>query len=219
MKPRIFALGTQMHFHSSKRDVRFLHGTWRQLHPLKLQPESVLKRSHIDSLDVIHRWKIRSKCKPEIFTYRTKVVKIRKVTAWRGTAIRSLFLFVLYDSLRAWIFFWGVGGGEILSSLFSFLQEHTKLLCSVPLLNRLSYIGRCYVTYTEMIVQNLLQYILFHTAFLFLNNSQHIFSVTYFIFLFLGAYEKLGRAIICFAMAVRLSVCPHRTTRFPLDGF
>ena len=78
----------------------------------------------------------------------------------------------------------GVGGSRgVLSSLVSFTHEDTKLLYSVPLLGRLSHIGRCYVSYTKMIVKNLLQYVLFHTALQFSNNSQLIARGPYFIFL------------------------------------
>ena len=34
----------------------------------------------------------------------------------------------------------------------------------------------------------------------------------------LGAFAKLRRATVSFVMSVRLSVCPHGTTRLPLDG-
>jgi hypothetical protein len=37
--------------------------------------------------------------------------------------------------------------------------------------------------------------------------------------LFLGAFAKLRRATIRFVMSVRPSICPHGTTRLPLDGF
>ena len=37
--------------------------------------------------------------------------------------------------------------------------------------------------------------------------------------LFLGAFAKLRKATISFVMSVCLSVCPHRSTRLPLDGF
>jgi len=33
------------------------------------------------------------------------------------------------------------------------------------------------------------------------------------------AFAKLRRATIIFLMTVRSSVCPHETTRLPLDGF
>ena len=36
---------------------------------------------------------------------------------------------------------------------------------------------------------------------------------------FLGAFAKLRKAIISFVISVRSSVCPHGTTRLPLDGF
>ena len=36
---------------------------------------------------------------------------------------------------------------------------------------------------------------------------------------FLGAFAKLRKATISFVMSVRLSVCPHGTSRLPLDGF
>jgi hypothetical protein len=36
---------------------------------------------------------------------------------------------------------------------------------------------------------------------------------------FLGAFATLRKATVSFAMSVRLSVCPHGTTRFPLEGF
>jgi hypothetical protein len=36
---------------------------------------------------------------------------------------------------------------------------------------------------------------------------------------FLGAFSKLRKAAICFVLSVRLSLRPHGTTRFPLDGF
>jgi hypothetical protein len=35
----------------------------------------------------------------------------------------------------------------------------------------------------------------------------------------LGAFAKLPNVTISFVMSVRLSVCPHRTTRLPLVGF
>jgi len=35
----------------------------------------------------------------------------------------------------------------------------------------------------------------------------------------LGAFAKLRKATISFVMSVRLSVRPHGTTRFPLEGF
>jgi len=35
---------------------------------------------------------------------------------------------------------------------------------------------------------------------------------------FWGAFAKLRKATISFLMSVRTSVCPHRTTRLPLDG-
>jgi hypothetical protein len=37
--------------------------------------------------------------------------------------------------------------------------------------------------------------------------------------LLLGAFAKLRKATINFVMSVRLFVCPHGTTRLPLDGF
>jgi len=36
---------------------------------------------------------------------------------------------------------------------------------------------------------------------------------------FLGAFAKLRKASISCVMSVRLFVCPHGTTRLPLDGF
>ena len=36
---------------------------------------------------------------------------------------------------------------------------------------------------------------------------------------FSGAFAKLQKATITFVMSVCLSVCPHGTTRLPLDGF
>lgn len=36
---------------------------------------------------------------------------------------------------------------------------------------------------------------------------------------FLGTLEKLRKANVRFVMSVRLPVCPHETTRVPLDGF
>jgi hypothetical protein len=36
---------------------------------------------------------------------------------------------------------------------------------------------------------------------------------------FLGEFEKLRKATVSFVMSVRPSVCPHGTTRLPLDGF
>jgi hypothetical protein len=41
----------------------------------------------------------------------------------------------------------------------------------------------------------------------------------YFSFLVLGALVKLRKAAISFFMSVGVSVRPHGTTRFPLDGF
>ena len=35
----------------------------------------------------------------------------------------------------------------------------------------------------------------------------------------LGAFAKLREATISFVISVRLFVCPHGTTRLPLDGF
>jgi len=35
----------------------------------------------------------------------------------------------------------------------------------------------------------------------------------------LGAFVKLRRATISFVMSIRLSVRPHGTTRYQLDGF
>jgi len=44
--------------------------------------------------------------------------------------------------------------------------------------------------------------------------------VTWYIHgIFLGESTKLRKAIICFPMSACLSVCPHETTRLPLDGF
>jgi hypothetical protein len=35
----------------------------------------------------------------------------------------------------------------------------------------------------------------------------------------LGAFEKLRKVTISFIMSVRLSITPHGTTLFPLEGF
>jgi hypothetical protein len=37
--------------------------------------------------------------------------------------------------------------------------------------------------------------------------------------LLVGAFAKSRIATVSFVMSVRLSVCPHGTTRLPLDGF
>jgi hypothetical protein len=39
------------------------------------------------------------------------------------------------------------------------------------------------------------------------------------IYMFLGAFTKLWKATISFVMSVLPSLCPHETTRLPLDGF
>ena len=39
------------------------------------------------------------------------------------------------------------------------------------------------------------------------------------VYRFLGAFGELRKATISFAMSVRPTVCPHRTTRLSLDGF
>jgi hypothetical protein len=41
----------------------------------------------------------------------------------------------------------------------------------------------------------------------------------FFYFLFLGAFKKLQRVTVSFAMSICLSVHPHGTTWLPLDGF
>jgi hypothetical protein len=49
-------------------------------------------------------------------------------------------------------------------------------------------------------------------------SSQRINEFGFFL-LFLGEFAKLRQTIIGFIITVRPSVCPHGTTRLPLDGF